>query len=145
MTGGHVPRGQQDDRLVQYLLGELSDEQRDQLETEYFVNSELHAELLALEDELIYAYIGGRLSPTQSASFERFFLQTPERRSRIEFARSFWQFLESNPHLQHPKTAPSLPNERYPERSVSEQKPNASPDVHDQLGAPPKSRSLWID
>lgn len=36
MTGDHVPRGtEQDGRLVRYLLGELPDEERDQLEAEY--------------------------------------------------------------------------------------------------------------
>ena len=74
MTGGHVPRDtEHDERLVRYLLGELSDEERYQLEAVYVANHELHDELIAVEDELIYTYVGGRLSPSQSVSFERFF------------------------------------------------------------------------
>jgi hypothetical protein len=78
-----VPGGsEQEERLVRYLLAELSDEDRDQLEAECLGNSELHNELVAVEDELIYAYVGGRLSPSQISSFEQSFLQTPWRRAR---------------------------------------------------------------
>jgi hypothetical protein len=71
VNGGSVPGGsEQEERLVRYLLAELSDEDRDQLEAECLGNSELHNELVAVEDELIYAYVGGRLSPSQISSFE---------------------------------------------------------------------------
>jgi tetratricopeptide (TPR) repeat protein len=135
MTGGDVPGGtKQDERLVRYLLGELSGEERDQLEAEYLGNAELHEELVAVEDELIYAYVGGRLSPSQSPSFERFFLQTPERRSRVEFAHSFAQFLEANPGLKGASHVPG--NDRSEEdRSV---------DARERLAATPVSKTFWI-
>jgi tetratricopeptide (TPR) repeat protein len=116
-----VPGGtDHDERLVRYLLGELSEQERDQLESEYLGNSESHDQLVAAEDELIYAYVGGRLSHSQSISFERFFLQTPERRSRVEFARSFAHFLDANPGLQR---APAQDRER--------------------AGTPPIQQSFW--
>jgi hypothetical protein len=135
----------QHERLVDYLLGELSEEQRDQLEAEYLVNGELHDELVAIEDELIYAYVAGRLSASQSAGFERFFLQTPERRSRIEFARSFAPFFESNLGREK-RTVPSLQNERSSEalaNLVSGQQQELCPD--DRLGTSPKWISFWTN
>ena len=111
-----------DERLVRYLLGELSEQERDQLESEYLGNSESHDQLVAAEDELIYAYVGGRLSHSQSISFERFFLQTPERRSRVEFARSFAQFLDANPTFQSPPPVV---------------------DAREGLAAAPVSKSFW--
>ena len=82
--------------LVRYLLGELSDTERDELEDDYLPNSDLHDELLATEDELIFAYAQGRLSPSQRDSFERLFLCSSERQSRLEFARGLTRFLEGN-------------------------------------------------
>lgn len=149
---------EQDDRLVRYLLGELSEEARDRLEGEYLVNAQLHDALLAVEDELIYAYVGGRLSPSRSTSFERFFLQTPERRSRVEFARSFANFLEANPGLQSPTTVPFLWTEQSEQSSqaiaalVSGPELDRSPEARERLTAIPDSdapprhwKSFWTD
>ena len=139
MTGGDVPgRTKQDDRLVRYLLGELSGEERDQLEARYLGNAELHEELVAVEDELIYAYVGGRLSPSQSASFERFFLKTPERRSRVEFARSFAQFFEANPGLKGTSPVPDPGNDR------SEDDRSVDVRFELELAATPVSKTFWI-
>jgi anti-sigma factor RsiW len=143
VTGDRVPRDtEQDERLVQYLLGELPDEERDQLEAEYLGNSELHDELVAVEDELIYAYVGGRLSPSQSSSFERFFLQTHERRSRVDFARSFTQFLEANPSLQ---SAMAVPRDVRSSRAIVAvvNGPEEAPDARERSGAPPIWKSFW--
>jgi hypothetical protein len=143
VTGGDVPRGiEQDERLQRYLLGQLSDEERDHLEGEYLVNSELHDQLVAVEDELIYAYVGGRLSPSQAISFERFFLQTPERRSRVEFARSFAQFLEANPGLQGTTTV-----SRWDERSAlgPELGQDRPPDTRERPAARPIWNSFWTN
>lgn len=99
-----------------------------------------------MEDELIYAYVGGRLSPSQSSSFERFFLHTPERRSRVEFARSFAQFLEANPGLQSATAVP-------PQRDVRSSRaiaalvngPEHAPDARERSAVPSISKSFWTN
>src|SRR6185295_11185916 len=48
-------------------------------------------ELHAAEHELIDAYLAERLSAVQRARFERWFLEEPARRARVEFARALFQ------------------------------------------------------
>jgi hypothetical protein len=72
--------------MMQYLLGELSPEQRETLEREYFSNDEEWNRLRAAEDDLIDAYARGRLSPEQRARFEHYFLASAQMRERVEFA-----------------------------------------------------------
>jgi hypothetical protein len=86
---------ERDPRLIGYLLGELVDCERTKLENEYLGDHELFEKLLAAEEELIYAYVRGRLSPSQRLGFERLFLQTPKRKARIVFAREFMACLEA--------------------------------------------------
>jgi len=83
--------------LVKYLLGELPEEERDRLESEYLANPQLHEQLLATEDELIYAYVRGQLSFDRRASFERLFLESEDRRSRLDFARALTRHIEGTP------------------------------------------------
>jgi len=75
--------------FVRYLLGELPDEDRDRLEDEYFEDDAVHERLLALECELVDAYVRGELSPGERRHFEDRFVATPEGREKVARARSF--------------------------------------------------------
>lgn len=78
-----------DDKLIsQFLLGELSEENKAQLEAQFFNDDEYFDYMLAIEDELIDDYAQGALSPHQRELFEKHFLNSAERRSRVEFARA---------------------------------------------------------
>jgi hypothetical protein len=88
-----------DPRFIKYLLGELPEPERTKLEDEYLGDDETFERLVAAEEELIYTYVRGGLSPTQHSGFERLFLQTPERRSRVEFATAFIACLEATAEL----------------------------------------------
>jgi hypothetical protein len=83
-----------DKELMRYLLGQLPVERRDRLEEHYFEDDTLHEKLLAIEDELIDAYLLGDLSADDNQSFENFFLRSPERSEKVRFARSLHQFTE---------------------------------------------------
>lgn len=83
-----------------YLFGDLSAEERDQFEERYFVDDSLHERLLALEDELIDAYVGDALSREERQKFERLFLQSPERQERLKFAQALARFGERHPNLK---------------------------------------------
>lgn len=72
--------------LTRYLLGELPEEERAELEAEYFADPELFARLLATEDELIDAYVRGALLGQARARFEERFLRTGDQVQRIAFA-----------------------------------------------------------
>src|SRR5882724_2245299 len=87
--GGRVwHKNSEDDALIEYLLGELSDQERDRVEDKYFADSAFHERLLVLEEELTDSYVRGALSPEQRRHFEEWFLRTPERKQGLEFARA---------------------------------------------------------
>lgn len=72
--------------MLNYLLGELPDDEQLRLEARFFTDDELYQQLLALEDELAYDYAAGGLSPEQRLKFERRFLETPQTRQKVELA-----------------------------------------------------------
>jgi hypothetical protein len=77
-----------DDRRVRYLLGRLPEDEQEALERDALGDDERFEALLAAEDDLIDAYVAGRLSGEDARSFEVLFLAVPARRERVEFARS---------------------------------------------------------
>ena len=79
--------------MMRYLLGDVSDEERVQLEERYFVDDGVFEQLSALEDELIDDYIRGELAESQRKQFELHFLTSVERRQKLAFAESFAQYL----------------------------------------------------
>jgi hypothetical protein len=83
-------RAKTDDRhLVKYLLGELGEDEANQIEEEYFVNYPLVEQLRAVEEDLIEDYVQNRLSRKDRRTFEHGYLTTVERQERVRFARGF--------------------------------------------------------
>lgn len=81
-------------RLISYLLGELSEDEQEQIEVGYFADQEQFQQLIVVEDELIDAYVREQLSPAEKQQFESYFLRSTERRERVEFARAWLRFIE---------------------------------------------------
>ena len=77
-----------EERLIGYLLGQLSPEEQAGIEERYLSDPEFHQELRAAERELIDRYVRGEV---QREPFERQFLSSPSRRQRVEFARALMQ------------------------------------------------------
>jgi hypothetical protein len=98
-----------DEILVRYLLGQLSEHDQTQLEEEYFSDDGTFEHLSALEDELIDRYARGELPGVERERFEKKFLQSPEQRKRIEFARSLM--------LRLPGTPATAPVHLFPEKA----------------------------
>jgi hypothetical protein len=95
---GNVNGGLPNDQLLlRYLLGELSDQESAELEGQYFANTDTFEHLCALEDELIDRYVRGELSVRDRERFEKRFLSSPKHRQKIEFARSFFQYVAKAP------------------------------------------------
>lgn len=76
-----------EDRLVRYLLGELSAEERENIEKQYFQNDTVFQDLLHIESDLIYDYLNGDLSSEQRVKFESQILSTPQGRRKVESSR----------------------------------------------------------
>src|SRR5437016_72004 len=74
--------------LVQYLLGNLSEEEQVQVEDRAFADAGYLGALEAAEADLIDAYVRGELSQSERRGFEGRFLMSPQRRSKVEFARA---------------------------------------------------------
>jgi hypothetical protein len=74
--------------MNRYLLGQVSPEERDEFEDLYLTNDDLFEELVTAENDLIDAYIKGKISKFEQKQFEAYFLNSPERRERVDFAKS---------------------------------------------------------
>jgi hypothetical protein len=74
--------------MTQYLLGDLSDDEKLRLEEEFFSDDNAFAQLQALEDELRYDYARGGLSSEQRRQFEQRFLSLPGASQRVALAQA---------------------------------------------------------
>ncbi|MGA9767405.1 MAG: hypothetical protein WBV94_00075 [Blastocatellia bacterium] len=99
--------------LFKYLLGELSEQEQEQIEENYFDDDEFFDRMLVVEDELIDAYVGHRLSISEQERFENHFLRSPDRRKRVELAKAWAGFFSRSPQSTHDKNSSSL-SQPYP-------------------------------
>lgn len=74
--------------IAQYLLGELSEQDKVQLEEQYFGDDDFFEQLLVVEGELIDAYARDELYGRERERFEAHFLASPRQRQRVEIARA---------------------------------------------------------
>lgn len=76
-----------DVRLRSFLLGTLSDADRDELEERLLADDNLYVLLVAAEEELLDDCIRGALDEAQARSFLGYLEKLPDGRERIDFAR----------------------------------------------------------
>ncbi len=69
-----------------FLLGDLPDQDAERLEEECFLSDERFSERLAAEDDLIEAFLDGRLAPHDRERFETRFMSTERGRRKIALA-----------------------------------------------------------
>lgn len=72
-----------------YLLGKLSEAEREQFEESYFADDALFERFLAVKDELLDAYARGELDEVNHALFEQHFLVSTARRRQLDEAQEF--------------------------------------------------------
>lgn len=80
-----------------YLLGTLSDEERDQLEQRYFSDTAEFDEIELAEDDLVDAYVRGKLTADDHRRFERVVASSPRLIERVEFAKLLSQKTAASP------------------------------------------------
>src|SRR5882762_4306650 len=90
-----TPNPEVQERIRRYLLGQLNDRARQEIEQQLILDENLFEELLVAEDEIIDAYLNGKLNADDRGAFERHFLATPERQEKLKFGRSFNRYLSS--------------------------------------------------
>jgi hypothetical protein len=74
--------------LLNYLLGKLPEEEQAQVEDRAFADADYLGALEGAEADLIDSYVRDELSQTERRQFERRFLASPQRRSKVEHARA---------------------------------------------------------
>lgn len=79
--------------MYRYLLGELPEDEEIEFEQDYFADNDCYAGLLIVEDQLIDDYVYGELSEHERKQFEKHFFSSPQRRERVEFARTLKEFI----------------------------------------------------
>ncbi len=84
----------EDEQVVGYLLGELSEKRRAALERRFCVDGNLFDRMESLRDDLIDDYLREELPPKRRERFERYFLATPQQREQIENARLLMEVIE---------------------------------------------------
>ncbi|MGB2592176.1 MAG: hypothetical protein WBG02_18705 [Candidatus Acidiferrum sp.] len=72
--------------MRRYLLGTAPTEERAEVEHAYLSDSDQFEELNEAENDLIDAYVRGRLSAADRKEFEKHYLSSQQRRERIQFA-----------------------------------------------------------
>jgi hypothetical protein len=82
--------------LTRYLLGQLSEDERIEVEDRYLSNAGVFDELVVAEDELIDDYVRGELSLSNRELFERNFLCSVARRERVKSARALMKFADAH-------------------------------------------------
>jgi len=94
------------ERLRKFLLGDLSEGEREAIERQCLAEQSLIFEqLVALEDELRFDYLLGRLSPADHGRFEGRYLSTAEGRERLAFAQALLLAADAAP-VTEPQRAP---------------------------------------
>ena len=80
-----------DQLITKYFFGELSDDERRQLEQRYFTDSEFLERMRAIEAELIEDYVGGALPKEAAAKVEAHMLQSPHQQQKLAFTQSVFR------------------------------------------------------
>jgi hypothetical protein len=79
-----------------YLLGDLDEKQRDEIEEQLLTDEEFQARLLEVQDDLIDDYVAGLLPEGEGKLFKRNFLLTPERLHKLRLSQALLNYAEVN-------------------------------------------------
>ena len=80
--------GEQDERIIKYLLGEAPETERLLMEEQYLASEDTFRQFQEVEAELYDAYARGSLSPERRRRFERRLLTSADQLRRLEFSRA---------------------------------------------------------
>lgn len=90
--------------IRKYLLGQLSDEDREEFERRYFSDEELFEELQGAEDDLIDDFLSGNLSQADVDMFQRNFLVGRKRERQLRVGKAWRNFAAAHAGEKPPKS-----------------------------------------
>jgi hypothetical protein len=77
-----------DQQIVRYLLGQLSGDEAERIEELSVTDDVMAQRIAAVEHDLVDAYVNGTLTGETRARFEEWYLASPLRREKVQFAES---------------------------------------------------------
>jgi hypothetical protein len=89
------------DQIKDYFLGQLPEEEQQQVEEQYFTNPESLHSFWADSNDLIDEYLRGNLSPSHHQKFEERLQQLPALHEKVETDRALLQVLEANSSVKY--------------------------------------------
>ena len=98
--------------IVKYLLGSLPEAETERLDELSITDDEFAVALSAAEKDLVDAYVQGELTGTALESFRSYYLASPLRRGRLDFARA----LDTQAERHHTAQSATTPDEFTPKR-----------------------------
>jgi anti-sigma factor RsiW len=84
-----------DQTIIQYLLGALPEEETERVEELCFIDDEFAVRLTAVENDLVDAYVRGRLAGERLERFDSHYLASPKRRKKVKTARMLHAYAEN--------------------------------------------------
>jgi hypothetical protein len=75
--------------IIDYLLGDLPESETERLDELSIADDEFAEFLLAIENDLVDAYVRGELSEHKRARFQSHYLASSKRREKVAFAQTF--------------------------------------------------------
>jgi len=85
----HFGESRRDDLFVRHLLGELSEDETQQVEEDCVIDDAAAARLARVENDLVDAYVRGTMTGQRRRRFDAVYLVTPLRREKVAFAKRF--------------------------------------------------------
>jgi methionine-rich copper-binding protein CopC len=89
----------EDLRMKQFLLAELGEKEREELEQRVLTEAGIRDKLLMAEDDLIEEYLEGSLKGEQRERFLRQFLSIPHQRHKLRTAKSLRRFARGEANI----------------------------------------------
>lgn len=110
-----------DEVLSRYLLGSLPAEEAERLDELSVADDEFPLRLDAVENDLVDAFARGDLSGEALERFQKFYLSSPRRRGKVEFAKTFLRFGERTASAVAGATMlPAIPNAKPSDQTTSQ-------------------------
>jgi hypothetical protein len=101
-----------DQNLVRYLLGALTAEEAERLDQLSIADDDFAWRLREIENDLVDAYVRSQLGGETLQQFKSFYMASPTRRQKVQFAEGLRQFQASN--ATGAETAEKLSKSRAP-------------------------------
>lgn len=95
-------------KLREYILGEISDEERSVLEDRLMTDDDYFQELSMVEEDLIQNYVDDNLDPAEQAKFEQRFLISEENQQKIKFALALRKYVNETDYSPQPQKKPNF-------------------------------------